>query len=95
MIAEIVKRTLLSIGVSEKDFDFKRDEPKRCELRFGYWRRMPDDIIAKLEQELSDMNIEHDIYEDDDGETDDGRTMYRYLHSYIITFKDGNLEIGN
>jgi hypothetical protein len=41
------------------------------------------------------MDIEHDVYVDDDGDADDGRPMYRYLHSYEIKFKDGKLETTN
>ena len=95
MIHEIVNKALLKSGLNEKDFDFKMTSENKCTLRYGYWKTMPEDLLMNLHKELSTMDIEHDVYVDDDGDADDGRPMYRYLHSYEIKFKDGKLETTN
>tara|TARA_B100001094_G_C17761598_1_gene590653 strand:- start:159 stop:446 length:288 start_codon:yes stop_codon:yes gene_type:complete len=95
MIHKIVNKALIELGQTEKDFDFKTAEENKCTLRYGYWRTMPDELHVNLIEKLSMMDIVHDVYVDDDGETEDGRTIHRYLHSYEIKFKDGKLETTN
>jgi len=67
---------LIENGLDENEIEFRGDSNHRY-IRYGYWSRLN-------ETESKNVNLEEDLYEDDDGDDDNGRSIIRRLYSYII-----------
>jgi len=78
-LSKIGKRGGIGRGKAGDDFDFK-GVGNQCVLRWGYWRRLPEDVEEHLSKKFI---VTYDQYEDDDG----GRRP-RILVSYIIKRKN-------
>ena len=70
------------------------DDYEFVTLRYQYWKQLTDEQIKSINLPEG-VKIVLDTYVDDDGETEDGRTIYRYLYSYKISFENGNVEANN
>lgn len=82
---EIVRKALESIGVEMDKVQFQNKKEDSLTLRYGYWNWLPDNKGAELMMELGDSyTVTPDTYVDEDGDDDEGRPIYRYLHSYVI-----------
>lgn len=82
---EAVEKALEAIGIDVKEVQLQNVKEDSLTLRYGYWKWLPENKGAELIEALGDAyTVTPDTYVDDDGEDDEGRTMYRYLHSYII-----------
>ena len=55
-------------------------------LRFGYWNRLSQAQLSSLQEALGVMSnaITEDLYEDDDGDDDNGKPIIRKLYSYTL-----------
>ena len=55
-------------------------------LRFGYWNRLSQAQLSSLQEALGVMSnaITEDLYEDDDGDGDNGKPIIRKLYSYTL-----------
>ena len=94
MAKETIRKALIAIGIDESKIRLTEHKGGSITLRYAYWNWMPEGTLPKLVEKLGDgFSIEQDTYVDDDGEGEGGRTIYRYLHSYII--KRNELEIKN
>lgn len=92
MARETIKEALIAIGIEENKIRLTESKDGLITLRYAYWNWLPEGMEPKLRDKLGErFTITPDTYVDDDGEGEGGRTIYRYLHSYII--KDNELEI--
>jgi hypothetical protein len=73
---ELIKAQLIQNGLNEKEIRF-RGESNRRYIRYAYWQKL-------TESQLQRINLEEDLYEDDDGDDDRGQPIIRTLYSYII-----------
>lgn len=81
---ELLTEAMMEAGFKREDFDFKEGDEFPT-LRYRYWKQMSDEELKKVHDELPDgVKLVMDTYVDDDGETDDGRTIFRYLYSYNV-----------
>jgi hypothetical protein len=72
-----IKDRLILLGISESDLQFRGTSDRRY-IRYGYWKSIP-----LRNSQLTDLRLEEDLYEDDDG-TFRGRPIYRKQYSYYI-----------
>lgn len=85
MDTEIILDALKSIGIDTDEVQLQNVKDDSLTLRYRYWKWLPEGKETELKDKLGEeYKITPDTYTDDDRETDEGRPIFRYLHSYII-----------